>query len=395
MPRRPAPPPKPPRRAPGAGTVTYVARRRRWRARLPIRDGQPAKESWHLSRDEAEAWIVRELSRAAGSFDPSGTVGAYLAYYLDLQTGRIGEQTMARYTGEAVALGKTIRGTRLDRLRGDQTLKAQRDLLERGVSRIYAYNVLALLRRALDAAVAWKIIGENVMADQILPTPEHRVTRAWNLAEARTVLAAIIGHRFEACYLLILWGGLRIGEVAALRWSDIADDGLVAFDRAEHTHIRGRPIGSTKRNREREAQLPLHVVRRLRELRERGPSAAVGGGPARPGAAYVYVAQRADGERWSPYTIRNDWKRLVAGIGTVQPLRPHGGRRTAGTLHIVAGTALPDVSALLGHSSPAITARSYLGSDLDRRRAAAENLAALIGDVPPPLPAADHGDQRD
>jgi integrase len=364
---------KPSRREQGTGSVVYVEKRRRWRARLPA---PSAKESWHLTRDEAEAWIARELARADDSFDPSGTVGAYLDYYLGLQTGRIGEQTMVRYRGEANALGATIRAVRLERLRGDQALKAQADLLARGVSRIYAYNVMALLKRALDAAVRWKILAENVMDGQALPEPERRVTRAWSPDEARAVLAAIVGHRFEACYLLILWGGLRIGEVVALRWSDIADDGTVTFEQAEHTHIRGRPIGATKRERRRETQLPLHVVARLHELRDRGPQRAYGSA-ARPGAAYVYVAQRADGERWSPYSVRNDWKRLVAGLA-VQPLRPHGGRRTTGTLHMVAGAALADVSALLGHSSPAITARSYIASDKERRREAAERLARML-----------------
>lgn len=381
MPRRKAPEPKPKRRSPDAGSVTWVERRARWRARLPQHRGESLRESWHRTRDEAEAWIVREMARESDSFDPTRPLGAYLDYWLELLGGGWGAQTLRRYTYEARALG-SLRGVALDRVRGDRVQRAQQALLARGVTRRYAYNVISLLRRALADAVKWKILSENPALTVTLPEPEVRVTQAWDIAEIRAVLAAIVGHRFEAIFLLILWGGLRIGEVVGLRWDQIDDDGTVAFNQAEHTHLRGRPIGATKRERDRETQLPSHVVARLAVLRKNGPPPMRH--PARPklDVAYVYVAQRPDGNRWHPRTIRDDWKALVATVrvdtATVKPLRPHGGRRTFGTQHMVAGTPLADLASLMGHSSPAVTAQSYLGSSKERRREAAERLAGLI-----------------
>lgn len=381
MPRKKPAIPAPKRRPPDSGSVTWVERRQRWRARLPQRKGEPARESWHLTRDEAEAWIARELAREADAFDPSGTLGDYLDYWRDLRGAGWGPQTQRRYEYEAKALGP-LRGISLLRLRGDRVQRHQKAMLDRGLTRRYVYNVIALLRRALADAVKWKIIGENVADTVTLPEPETRETQAWDMGEVRAVLAAIVGHRFEAIYLLILWGGLRIGEVVGLRWDQIGDDGTVAFRQAEHTHLRGRPLGTTKRERDRETQLPAHVVGRLKELRVSGPAPLAWPGRPKTDVAYVYVAQRPDGDRWHPRTIRDDWVKLVT-AAKVAPLRPHGGRRSWGTMHMVSGTALADLASLMGHASPDTTARSYLGSSKARRREAAERLAALIrGDLP-------------
>lgn len=372
MPPRRSPASKLKRRSPNAGSVVWVERRQRWRARLPQRRG----ETWHLTHDEADAWIVRTLARDRESFDPSQTLADYLDYWRDLRGPGWGPQTRRRYEYEAKALG-SLRTIALDRLRGDRVQAEQAKLLQHGLTRRYVYNVLSLLRRALADAVKWKILAENVVETVTLPAPEDHVTQAWELEEAQTVLTAIVGHRFEAIYLLILWGGLRIGEVVSLRWNQIRGDGTVAFRQAEHTHLKGRPIGTTKRERDRETCLPAHVVARLRELKDAGPAPLAWPGRPKASMAYVYVAQRPDGDRWHPRTIRDDWVALVAGL-KVKPLRPHGGRRTHGTMHMVAGTPLADLSSLLGHSSPAVTAQAYLGASPARKREAAERLADLL-----------------
>ena len=228
------------------------------------------------------------------------------------------------------------------------------------------------------------MISENVCENVTLQEPEKKVTQAWDTNEVQVVLSAIRGHRFEACFLLILWGGLRIGEVVGLRWDQIADDGTIAFNQAEHTHLRGRPLGSTKRDRDRETQVPSQVVKRLGALREAGPVPLAWPGRHRNDIAYVFVAQRPDGNRWTPRAIRNDWTKLIGTLkleatdAKIKELRPHGGRRTFGTVHMVAGTPLADLSTLMGHSSPAVTAASYLGTSKTRRRAAAERLAELL-----------------
>lgn len=383
MPRARKPPAPPPRREHGAGSVVWIERRKRWRARLPKQPGKPQRETWHLTREDGAAWIAGELARASDAFDPAQSLGLYLNYWFRLKGPKWGEQTARRYKYEAAALGDLALKP-LNRLRADQIQAHQAAMLGRRLTRRYVYNVVCLLKRALADAVRWKILAENVAEDVDLPEPEKKRAQAWDLDEVRAVLKAIRGHRFEAVYLVILWAGLRIGEAVSLRWDQIDDDGSVEFDQAEHTHLPGRPIGDTKREHERETQLPAHVVARLKELRAAGPAPLAWPGRPQTDVAYVYVAQRPDGNRWTPRAIREDWKALVAKVTVgddgpaVKQLRPHGGRRTFGTAHMVSGTPLADLATLMGHSSPAVTAASYLATSKRRRREAAERLADLL-----------------
>lgn len=374
MPRPRKPPVPEPRRSRGAGSVSYVERRGRWRAILPRDAAGQRRQSWHATRTEAEAWIAQQASADAGAFDPGEPLGAYLNYWYELRRSRWEQQTARRYRYELAALDPALTRVPLARLRGNHLAAAQAALLNRGVSRRYAYNVLSLLARAFDDAVSWGLIARSPVDRAELPKPEHTRATAWTEDELRAVLAAIVGHPYEAAYLVILWGGLRIGEVLALRWSDIADDGTVSVTRAEQTAITGRPIGPTKSGRERETLLPSFVAARLRALREAGPPPVARRGHRPRDVAYVYLVQDASGERASHRMLRKAWVNLASEI-KVSALRPHGGRRTWATAHMVAGTPLADLATMAGHANPAITAASYLGASRDRQREAVERLA--------------------
>lgn len=365
MPRRKKEPDPPPRRQRGTGAVSWSPQRQRWRARLPKRTGeQVARESWHLTADEAAVWLARELAKVVETFDARRSLGEYLDYWRDLHEDRWAPQTRLRYEAEANAY-RELRGLPLDKLRGDQVQAAQARLLKRGRSRTYAAQATRLLGRALADAVKWKILAENVVDTVTLPTPERVQARAWDLDEIRAVLVAIVGHRFEAAYLLILWAGLRIGEVLALRWDAIGTDGVVTVAHSEQTRVRGRPIGTTKSDRVRQVDLPEHVAARLKELRQAGTVTS------------VYVLGRPDGRRWTVHVVRKAWIALSTTL-KIQPLRPHGGRKSFGTMHMVAGTSLADLSVLLGHASPAITAAAYVASSSARRQHAARALSELL-----------------
>lgn len=363
MPRSRKPEPKPPRRPVGTGSVAWVEKRQRWRARLPKQIGEmSARESWHLTKDEAEAWIARELARSVDTFDARRSLGDYLDYWQELHADRLGDQTRVTQCAHARAYAE-LRTVPLERLRGDQLQAAQARLIARKRSRRYARVVTTLIKRALNDAVRWKILAENVAETVTLPQSEPRKTRAWEMAEIQALLAEIVGHRFEAAYLLILWAGLRIGEVMAIRWSAIDADGIVTVSESEHSRVKGRPIGTTKRERVREVDLPAAVTRRLRELRSASQN--------------VYVTGKSGGGRWSARTVYVDWLKLTTHL-KIQPLAPHGGRRSYGTMHMLAGTPLADLAVLMGHASPATTAAAYLGSSRTRRKQAADRLADML-----------------
>jgi predicted nucleotidyltransferase len=78
-----------------------------------------------------------------------------------------------------------------------------------------------VLHRALADAVRWNLIFVNPVSSVRVPkgtTPEQRV---WTVAEARQFLDALADDRLVALWTLALHTGMRRGELAGLRWSDV------------------------------------------------------------------------------------------------------------------------------------------------------------------------------
>ena len=85
-------------------------------------------------------------------------------------------------------------------------------------------QVLYKLRKIFERAVAWYILRAEdvptIMVDKEAKKPEPIV---YTDAQAERLVAAALELGDEACalVLLLLHGGLRVSEVAALRWSDV------------------------------------------------------------------------------------------------------------------------------------------------------------------------------
>jgi integrase len=78
-----------------------------------------------------------------------------------------------------------------------------------------------VLHRALEQAVRFNLIPFNPASRVDPPKIRQEEITPLDAEQARTLLHAARGDRFEALYLLSLTTGLRIGEALGLRWSDI------------------------------------------------------------------------------------------------------------------------------------------------------------------------------
>ncbi len=79
----------------------------------------------------------------------------------------------------------------------------------------------ALIRNALADAEREELVHRNV-AKLVRPPSAHREeVQAVTVEEAKRLVGAVRGDRFEALWICALTLGLRRGELLGLRWADI------------------------------------------------------------------------------------------------------------------------------------------------------------------------------
>ena len=83
--------------------------------------------------------------------------------------------------------------------------------------------VHTVLHRALEQAKRWRLVDRNVAEEVDAPRPARldAADRALTLEQLGRLFEAMRGHRFERFWTVLVTTGLRFGEAAALRWSDV------------------------------------------------------------------------------------------------------------------------------------------------------------------------------
>jgi integrase len=151
---------------------------------------------------------------------------------------------------------------------------------------------------------------------------------------------------------LLLLTGARKGEVLGMRWNDV--------DLSKG--VWSKPASSTKQKELHSAPLSAAARQLLSERRGKGP---VG--------EFVF---RGDGVTGHRLDIKRNWKKLTKAAG-ITGLRVHDLRHSFASQLVSAGSSLPLIGALLGHSNPKTTAR-YAHMFDDPMRAAVEKVGAVI-----------------
>lgn len=194
-------------------------------------------------------------------------------------------------------------------------------------------------------------------------------SRALNMAEVGALLAVLpAAGVYRRFVLAMLYTGCRLGEVAGLRVGDVnLPERLITVSRTASPGEHGRKhVGPTKGRRVRTVPLaPVLLPVVLGAMEGKGQHDWLFPGP-RGGTITSKNLSRA-----------LDWPRIREQVKTFgdgeRPLCFHDLRHTAAHVLFEAGLSAPDVQAILGHSSLAVT---QLYADT-RREAARRGVAAL------------------
>jgi integrase len=243
---------------------------------------------------------------------------------------------------------------------------------DRPTARAHAYG---LLRTICNTAVAEEVIAANPCRIRGAGQAKRvKQIRPASLAELEALVRAM-PQRYRLLVLLASWCGLRFGELAELRRSDVDVTNAVIHVRRGVVRTKdGRVVKGPKSDAgRRDVSIPPHLMDAVKAHLRKNSSGrddllfpARHGGHLAPATLYrvFYPARNAAG--------RPD-------------LRFHDLRHTGAVLAAQTGAGLADLMSRLGHSTPAAAMRyQHAARDEDRKIAAAlSDLAAAAGNVVP------------
>lgn len=224
------------------------------------------------------------------------------------------------------------------------------DRMHRQIDRPYAANrSVEVLRKMFALAIRWGMRSDNP-AQRIERNPEVKRKRYLSGDELMRLTAALAAHpdRQAANVIrMLLLTGARFGEVVGMRWDAISDGTWTKL------------ASGTKQKTDHVVPLSAPAQQLLAGIEHSGEYVFPGKGRT----AHVTV-------------IDKSWRTIKAAAG-INGLRIHDLRHSFASQLASGGASLPLIGALLGHSSPATTAR-YSHLFLDPQRLAVERVGAIV-----------------
>lgn len=235
------------------------------------------------------------------------------------------------------------------------------------VRRAHAYSLLSsIMRTAAEGRVI--LTSPCTIRGAAKPPrgPEIRPASSTEVA----ALADAMPDRYRAALLIAAWGGLRFGELTALRRRDVDLDPLRVHVRRAVVRVGGAVTYGPPKSRAgvRVVALPPALrpalERHLRDHVEDDPD------------ALLFTALTDPGTPLPAGTLAKPWNRARRSIGRPE-LSWHSLRHHAGTAAAIAGATLSETMSRMGHSSVGASLR-YQHAAADRDAAIAAKLNALI-----------------
>ena len=249
-------------------------------------------------------------------------------------------------------------------------------------------NIYNMLHEALQQAVINKIVSVNVSEGVVLPSKDEKEIIVFKPEEQRAIIEAAQKDRLGFAIELDFFTGLRVGELCALKWSDI--DLAAKEFRVRRTLQRVQKKTSDIKSKGKRTQIvegatktkkgnrviPLtdtmlqkllvHKARQLFEKRRLGKGYSDNG----------YVFANEFGGAIEPSYLRDVYERILKNANAPH-YTFHTIRHTFATRAIENDMPVKVVSEILGHSSVQLTMDLYCHPSISAKRNVLEKMENL------------------
>ena len=316
-------------------------------------------------------------------FDASNqTVAGYMTRWLeDFARANLAPRTYHNYKLQirehiAPAFG-TMKLSKLDtpNIQALYTAKLKGGLKPSSVRYIHA-----VLHCAMKKAVELRLIRRNPAASARPPKIRQEEITPLDAHQARLLMEAAKGDRFECLYILSLMCGLRMGEALGLKWSDIDLEAGTLRVHRQLQRIReggGLVFSEPKNASRRTIDLPQRALEALRGHRKRQLEEQLKDGEKWQDNGLVFASSK--GTPLDAQNIVNRYFKPLLRRSGLPEIRWHDLRHTCATLLLGRGVHPKMVQHLLGHGSIQLTLDRYSHWIPSMGRATAEGMDEALG----------------
>jgi len=316
------------------------------------------------TKTEAVA-ALRELQRQIDDGVPTGRVNMTVAELLDFYLETVvasndpSPNTVDNYRWSFSHLKPALGHRHITALTAtdvEQFLVSRRD--DRNLSKNSLQRLRSHLAAALTEAERRDWVHRNVAQLARVPSSHTKELRSLTPEQARDLLDAADGHRFEAALVIGLTRGLRPGEILGIRWRDVElenEPPILRIRQAVKRENNRLRLGEPKTPKsKRTLVLPAAAVEALRQHRTRQNRERLSNGDVWQDNDLVFSTEI--GTLVDPSNFRREFKKLTrtAGLGDWSPYEL---RHSAVSLLVAAGVPLDQVADLAGHKD----AKTLLG----------------------------------
>jgi integrase len=340
------------------------------------------KRKYFYGKTEADALekkrqAERQQDDGANLASEDPTLKRFMETWLDVVQQSLRPKTYESYLSLSrnhiiPELGKT----KLSKLTAQEVQVFINSRTRKGLSPRSVQYIRAVLRMALSQAQKWGMLQKNVAKLVEVPRIPRKHAFETSQADVQAILKAVEGHRLETLFLTSVSLGLRLGEVLALKWSDVdfpartlsVSRSLQKIKGDKYRFVEQKTIRSTRKLPVPERLFASIDAHRTRQTLEQ---------TVFPQTPWGLIFCTRNGTPLSGPDVTHAFQRLLAAQG-VPRIRIHDLRHACISLLLAQGVDVRTVAEIAGHSQVSMTLNVYAHAIPGQSKIALDKLDALF-----------------
>ena len=357
------------RRSKGEGAI-YRRSDGKWCAAIVHDDPATLRRRRTVLYGRTRTEVSRKLKEAQKRVEAGGPVrdattslAAWLQYWQDtsLESSSRKETTKQLYKSVTVhhLSPEPFGALRLDQLKPTHVEALLGRLRDKRLSESTVRQAFIVLGIALDAAVRDGLLARNPTRAVHRPSIASKEAEHMTPDEVASILAAAASSRYYPLFALLVATGLRRGEAAALKWTDVDLKHETLKVRGTLVRINAALVITPPKSEKSRREVPLSpgVVKMLKAHRSAQNHERLRAGNQWIPSGHVFVTEF--GAPVDPRNILRAFRTAANAAKIDHHVTVHTLRHSAATGWLENGLNIVEVSRRLGHSSISITGDVY------------------------------------